>query len=243
MIHRRVHPAIDRRVGDCRDPIQVLQRMEVLAGAVPVDDQVVDDGVSAAATDSRRSSSLRRQTGQIGDREAASNGRNCARAARLERYVDSTGAADDEDVLEIRLQLGGQRERAAEIQLRDHAGRIRQTAVHARAIGKEDDRRVRKQLVPILLDELERERRPIAMTRSNRWSLVLQPQEITEAGLVIGIGKSRLVDEFRVVVEAVRQGPLEDPRQLALTDDDDLRVPPCRSTGRAPASDRVCASA
>ena len=47
--HRRVDPAIDRRVGDRGQVRQILERMKVLAVSVAIDDQVIDGGVGRQA--------------------------------------------------------------------------------------------------------------------------------------------------------------------------------------------------
>ena len=41
--HRRIDPRVDRGVGDGREPIYIIQRVEVLARAIPIEDQIKHD--------------------------------------------------------------------------------------------------------------------------------------------------------------------------------------------------------
>ena len=76
-------------------------------------------------------------------------------------------------------------------------------------------------LVPVLADELERD----VLHGDHdveRHSLVLQPQKITEGGLIASILEARAIDVFRVVVQLLLQPAREDLRQLAFGHDRDL---------------------
>ena len=91
---------------------------------------------------------------------------------------------------------------------------------------QEDDRRFRKQRIPVLVDEFDSD----VMHRDDDVELqrsVFQPEEIKKARLVLQVGKSPGVEKLRVVVKTC-QALTQDVRQLALTGERNRRVSPGR---------------
>jgi hypothetical protein len=132
MVHRGVDPAVGRGAGDAGDSIQIGERLEVLALPVPIHDQVVDDRAFGQRGETRLKR-LARKAGQIGEVEA----RLITGELRAgHAFVDGArrfGAADHEHMPEIRLQLGGERERGGKVQFANHRRRIRQPPRTARS--------------------------------------------------------------------------------------------------------------
>jgi hypothetical protein len=188
--HRGVHPAVGRGVGYSRNPVQVVQRVEILPRAILVDGQIVDDGMCRERPQTRLEL-VGRQTRQVRDGEAWLE----RPELRLREILVRSGrSVDDEDVLDVRLQRSGERERAAEVQLGDDPGRIRRTSRH-RAVGKEDDRCFRKQVLSICFHELERR----AVHRDDdveSMPFVLLAQKTAEGNPVVSTRVPRPVDEF-----------------------------------------------
>ena len=142
---RRVDPAINRRVGDCGQSLQVFQRVNVLAVTGAIDQQVIDGGVGREA----RESGLELGSGQpaeVRDGEAGLERLELAPGDNLVLAVRRSRAGDDEDLAHFGLQSADELERVAEVQLGDEASRVFEVAACGRR-RKEDDWRARKQLV------------------------------------------------------------------------------------------------
>ena len=152
-----------------------------------------------------------------------SNGRNCARTSSQIRPVARvttktcrrSGCSAAASAI-VPLKFGSS----------DHSGGVRDPAGPG-AVREKDDRRAGKQHVSILVDEIEgsvahrdHDVEPVV--------LVFQAKGIAKRGLVLGVREPRLVDVFRVVVDAGRKTFPEYSLQLTIADDDDLRVSPGR---------------
>ena len=133
------------------------------------------------------SSASRRQPRQIGELEPRLERTELRARHALVDAVRRLGAADDEDVPEIGLQLDGERERGGKVQLArprrsNSAARRGAERVEKKTIGAPG-----KQLLAGLVEELDRALSSIAMTRSNRVPAVLQAQEIREGRDVVRV--------------------------------------------------------
>ena len=118
---------------------------------------------------------------------------------------------------------GRQSEGAGEVQLGDHASRVREAASQ-RSEREEHDWCVGKQLVATLVDELDGG----GLYRDDEvepLSLVFHAQEITEGRLIPRVRKPPLVDVFGVVVQVLSPDPCSSNR----------------GSSRSPAAD-MCAS-
>ena len=223
-VHRRIHPGVDWRVGHAAQALDVVERIEILARAVPVDQQVIDDGIRRQGREPGFEL-LRRQAGQVGDRESTGERPELfpCHCHVFERPRVSAG--DDEHVPHLRLHATGQVERGGEVQMGDHRGGIRDA--WGRLGGREEhDGRAGKQVVPAAANQLERE----ILHRDDEIevaAVVFHAQELAKAVPVFLVGKPGPVDVLGVVIEdlALPQALFEGSRHLALADDRDLRVP------------------
>ena len=124
------------------------------------------------------------------------------------------------------------------IQCRDQPGGVGNARRVASAVAKETTGVSGNSSFRLTADELERE----VLHRDDEvetLSFVFQLQEVPEAGPVLRIRESPPVDVLGIVVEAaVSQTVIEDPRELALTHDRNLGIPP----GRVQDKDRLLAA-
>src|SRR5512145_2989711 len=97
--------------------------MEILIGAVPVDDEVIDDRARGQCREPRFQV-IRRKAGQICERESGLERPKLLVGDFSEGLVALARAADDEYLSNVWLQLGGQGKRPGQVQWRDHPSGI-----------------------------------------------------------------------------------------------------------------------
>jgi hypothetical protein len=125
-------------------------------------------------------------------------------------------------VIDVRLQRIGQGERGPQIQWNDDSSGIGGAASVSIARRK-DERRVGKQIVPVRLDKLEGH----LLQRDNNVEAlvpVFATEEITQRFPVLRIGKPYDVQVLSVVIDVACESCAEDPRQLEVSYDRELRV-------------------
>ncbi len=191
-----------------------------------VDHQVVDDRIFGQCGQPRLEI-LCWQPRQVGDLESRFERLQLYPRCALVLLAGLARVADDEDAPNVGLQRHGQSERSGEVQLGDHSSRVREAASE-RSEREVHDRCVGKQLVAILVDELDGgglygddEVDPL--------SFVFHAQELTEGRLIRGVRKPPLVEVFGIMeVQVVSQTLFEQSRQLTVTRDGYVPI----STGR-----------
>ena len=149
---------------------------------------------------------LNRQPGRVGEAKPAVEGAKLRPRQILVAAVGVRRPADHEYVSESRLQLDRDVDRPFQVHRQHDAGRL---SVQDRGLDRRGhDRRARKQLVSICIDELERD---ISGRNDHVEGLprIFPPEKITDRRLVVGLGKARDIQIFGVVIELSGQAVVE----------------------------------